>query len=252
MKLAIVKIRQRIIILFLNSGFLIIHAQKLNPIQLDRPDQTETVCTVPKAYLQVENGFRLEHITKKENRYEFPSVLWKYGLTNTIELRFITELAKENEEVKIRPVSVGFKTQLIEERGIIPKTSLIAHVMVQINKNAQLFTPRFRFTFQNNLSKKASIGYNLGMEWNPENTIPTYIYTLTYGRSLNEYLGAYIETYGFYSQNKKADSRINGGLTYLMSSNFMIDLSSGFGLSKSSPKYFIALGVSFRTKLKRK
>ncbi|EEI89605.1 hypothetical protein HMPREF0765_4752 [Sphingobacterium spiritivorum ATCC 33300] len=238
---------------FLNTNPLLLQPQILNPIQLDRPDQTETVYTVPEKYLQFESRFRIEHIGKKENAYEFPSVLWKYGITDKTELRMTTDLARENRVTIVRPLSLGFKTSFTEEKGILPKISLISHFILNTKggeyAKSNTIIPRFRFTFQNSISENNSLGYNIGMEWNTENNIPTYIYTLAYGRTISRRFGAYIETYGFYTQDARADSRIDGGVTYLITPDFMIDFASGAGLSDIAPKYFFALGISYRTRL---
>ncbi|MDV3574025.1 hypothetical protein CMU59_09910 [Elizabethkingia anophelis] len=240
-------------IFLLIFNILYMQAQTLAPIQLDRPDQTETVYTVPKNYFQVESGFRTEHLGKDQNIYEFPSALWKYGITDKMELRLITDLAREEGKMLLRPLSLGFKMALTEDKGILPKISFIGHFMLNIKEGrftkSRSVVPRFRFTFQNNISENISIGYNMGMEWNTENKEPSYIYTLAYGHSITKRIGAYIEAYGFYARNAKADSRIDGGVTYLITPDFIIDLSSGIGLSETSPKYFFAVGISFRTKL---
>ncbi|MBF6609373.1 MAG: transporter, partial [Flavobacterium sp.] len=34
--------------------------------------------------------------------------------------------------------------------------------------------------------------------------------------------------------------------TYLLSNDFMLDVSGGFGLTDNAPDYFMALGFSFR------
>ncbi|PPZ92594.1 hypothetical protein C3729_00845 [Cloacibacterium normanense] len=47
-----------------------LHAQET--IQLDRPDQTESVYVVPKNYLQTEMGFMFEKTDKTENHFISP------------------------------------------------------------------------------------------------------------------------------------------------------------------------------------
>ncbi len=37
-------------------------------------------------------------------------------------------------------------------------------------------SPNFRFLMQNTLSDNWAAGYNLGMEWDGQSTIPTYLY----------------------------------------------------------------------------
>lgn len=223
-------------------------------IQLDRPDQTETVAIVPKNYLQAEAGFLFEKVNTNESNYSLPSVLWKYGLNNIVELRLITEYSLSKDGLqnpyKLEPISIGFKTHLMEEKGIIPEISFIGHLSYIKNltterKNA---VPSFRFTLQNTLSENTSLGYNLGIEWD-ETHQETYIYTLTVGSTITQKMSYYLEAYGFFNTLKTADQRIDGGFLYVINKDFVIDFSGGIGLSKISPKYFMALGISYRMNL---
>jgi len=229
-------------------------AQELIPIQTDRPDQTECPFIVPKKYFQIENGISFEHSDDLANTFLHPSSLIKYGLSDILELRLILELttvALEHENATgINPVTVGFKINLIKEKGILPTTSFIGHLTLPYAASSKFkssyYEPAFRFTMQHTLTKRLSLGYNLGMEW--ENKMHTFIYTVTDGYSISEKLGAYIELYGFVPPKQKPDHRFDGGFNYLLNSNILFDVSGGVGLSSNSPKYYGAFGFSFRFK----
>ena len=99
---------------------------------------------------------------------------------------------------------------------------------------------------QHTLSDKISLGYNLGAEWDGETPEPTFIYTLTSGFALSEKTGFFIELYGFAPQQDKAEHRFDGGFTYLVTNDLMLDASAGFGITDNAPDYFTAIGFSFR------
>lgn len=145
---------------------------------------------------------------------------------------------------------VGFKVRIAEEEGIFPKTSLIGHMSIPKLASEEFqtdfYAPEFRFVMQHTLSEKVSLSYNLGGEWDGFTPEPTFIYTLATGVSVTEKLGAFVELYGFAPQEDKSDHRFDGGLTYLISNNFMIDLSAGGGITENAPDYFAAVGFSFR------
>lgn len=223
-------------------------------IEADRPDQTETPSIVPKGMIQVESGFSFQKNGSNNYSYTLPSTLWKYGVNKNFELRLITEIISEknyNEKQNgLLPLFVGFKVKLSEEKGIIPKTSFIAHVglpkMATSNYKTDYLTPEFRFTMQHSLSEQWSLGYNIGAEWDGLTLKPTFVYTLTTGYSIAEKLGSYIEFFGFNTQNKKINHNLDGGLTYLITNNFMVDLSSGVGITEADFEHYFALGISFR------
>lgn len=242
------------IVIYFGFSPLKIFGQNLPPIQLDRPDQTECPFITPEKYIQIENGFTIENNDINQKSFIYPTTLWKYGVNQKFELRLITELASEKINGKtntgIQPITIGFKTSLFEEKGIIPKTSFIGHITTdKIGTKAfhtKYIAPSFRFTMQHTLSKKVSLAYNLGAEWNGEDAEQIYIYTLTTGVSLTDKLGCYTELYGFIPGYNKADHRFDGGFTYLINNNFIIDLSGGIGLTKNAQNNYVSFGLSYR------
>lgn len=223
-------------------------------IETDRPDQTETPSLVPKNKFQFETGFTFEQNNRQSKSFLSPTILTKYGVNDNFELRLITEYVSDdtdNQKVSgISPVLVGFKVKLSGEKGIIPKTAFIGHLAIPGLASKELkstyYPPSFRFTMQHTLTDKINLSYNLGSEWDGETPEPTFIYTLTTGFALSEKLGSYIEIYGFAPQKQTADHRFDGGLTYLISDNAMLDISGGFGITTNAPDYFCSLGFSFR------
>jgi len=223
-------------------------------IEADRPDQTESPAIVPKKYFQIETGFISEKTDANTRTIVHPSSLWKYGLNNRFELRLITELnsIKESENLisGLIPVAVGFKVNLSEEKGLMPRTSLISHLNLKsvASKNfvAEKYAPEFRFTMQHSLSDKISLGYNLGMEWDGDETGAEYIYTLTTGCEFTEKIGGYVELYGFAASRHTADHRFDAGITYFPADWLMLDISGGLGISRIAPPHFIAVGFTVR------
>ncbi len=229
-------------------------AQENSPLQADRPDQTETPAIVPKGMLQVEAGFSLEKNDAFSKTYSLPSVLWKYGVNDNFELRLITELVAEKTDSAtvsgVTPVLVGCKIKISEEKGLFPKTSFIGHVslpnLASTPFKLDVLAPQFRLVMQHTLSQKWSFSYNLGAEWDGFSPGPTYLYTTTVGYSFTEKLGSYAEVFGFAPEKETAYHSLDGGITYLINRNFMLDLSAGVGLTENAPDHYFAFGFSFR------
>ncbi len=99
---------------------------------------------------------------------------------------------------------------------------------------------------QHKLTKKISLGYNLGVEWDGESPEPTYIYTLTQVTSLTKKINCFAEVYGFAPSLSKAKHSFDGGLTYLLNKNLMIDLSGGLGLTNNAPHNYLSVRLSYR------
>ncbi len=233
-------------------------------IDTDRPDQTESAVTVPKKWIQFEMGFLKQSDNYRSNEHEIifqhPTLLTKYGVTKWAELRLITtygtERVKSGNVISyrlngIQSVQLGGKFNFFKEKGLRPKTSIIAHYDF-----ARLRTPyrdtidgvNFRFTMQHTLTKKISVGYNLGMEWPRFGSPPAYIYTFAPGLNISENWYCYLEIFGSFYKNRNAQHSIDGGLAYFVSDNLKLDLSSGFGISRNAPDWYLAVGGSFRFK----
>ncbi len=224
-----------------------------SPIQCDRPDQTETPYTVPKGRIQSENGFSIKQDVDHRN-YSIPSSLWKYGLTERWELRLIAEWNVENYGSEtllgIQPLQVGAKVNFCTEKNWRPRISLIAHVALpdcaSPDFKGRFYAPNFRFTLQHSLTDRLSLGYNFGAHWHPVDGKRTGLYTATLGYSLSEKWGCYGEIFGFAPQNEAANHSIDGGFTYLISPDFMLDLSAGKRIAGETAKFYTAFGISFR------
>lgn len=238
-------------LLFISTTFF---SQNQEPIQTDRPDQTETPALVPKGMFQVETGFSIQKNDANSTTQTLPSTLWKYGINDHFELRLITEFTNEkvfDEKVSgFNPILIGCKIKIADEKGIVPKTSFIGHISLPNAASkefkSEYFAPEFRFVMQHTLSKKVSLSYNLGAEWDGFSPEPTFIYTVATGYSITEKIGSYIELFGFAPQQQMANHNFDGGFTYLISPNFMVDASAGVGITENAPDHYWALGFSFR------
>jgi hypothetical protein len=235
---------------------------ELPAIQTDRPDQTECPFLTPIGWFQLECGLQMEQMNPmkiKNNNldYTIPTILTKYGINKYFELRLITENIMQNNVLNkyvngITPLTIGFKAKLADEKGIIPQTSVICHLGInqlasKYYKTAS-YIPSYRFTMMHTISEKMNLSYNLGTEWNGNDAIATFIYTLTTGYSFSNKLGGYIEVFGFMKGIKDQDNRCDGGITYQFTENQQFDISAGLGLSTVSPAYYLSCGYSFRFK----
>ncbi len=235
---------------------LSLNAQQTGRMETDRPDQTECPFIVKHKWVQAEIGFNFEDAGGL-NTWVHPTILWKYGASKRFEFRLITELNSEqtsfipsgkNYEKGLLPVQIGGKVAFWEEKGLLPKTSLIFHLAVPklASKNYRYdnWAPNFRFTMQHTLADGIGLGYNLGAEWDGFSSTPWWIYTIAPGFNLGEKWYAYIEAYGSVRKGDKPQHGIDGGLAYYASESVKLDISGGFNII-NSPNY-VALGCSFR------
>lgn len=234
------------------------HAQdKEDKIETDRPNQTQTPQTVPRHAFQGELGLQFERSHEKLNTVYHPEALWKYGLFKKAELRLTTEWTTEEqiqgmEQVSVsglRPVHVGTKIGLWEEKGALPQAALLArttipHFASKVYRE-NTWRPEFRLALQNSLSQDADLGYNLGAEWDEESGGPRWLYTLSPSFELGSHCKAFAEVFGFLEKDHAPEHTVDAGFLFLLSNNTQLDLAGGLGLTHSAD-HFVTLGFSFR------
>jgi len=228
----------------------------MDPIDTDRPDQTESPVTINKNWLQIEHGFDAE--TDNENSILGSSTLFRYGLLERVELRLEADFIYTPSSTfspattELQPIVIGAKISLWQEKKWIPKTSLLIDAGMPFlaarsfkNFNAQ---PGLRLNFQNTLSQTISWGYNAGVEWDGENSSPYYIYTFSNGINLSKKLYGFLELFGSINKNDFPQHNFDAGLSFLLNNNCKLDVSSGAGLTRAAPDWSLAIGISVRFK----
>ncbi|MEI6947274.1 transporter [Paraflavisolibacter sp. H34] len=225
-------------------------------IESDRPGQTQTPGLTSKGYLQVEAGIEKDQERDGAYMLRHPEAVLKFGLSDRWELR--TELTSETWRDKVakeyhyglKPVEVGFKAKLAEEKGMRPATSLYTLVglpaLASRDHRVSHVFPTVRLLFKNQLTGKLELDYNIGPEWDGEQAQPQWLYSVDPEWKIGEKWEAFLEVFGYLQKGKAPQHHLDGGLAYFPSNDLKIDLFGGKGISAEAPDYFISLGVSFR------
>jgi hypothetical protein len=228
----------------------------------DRPDATESPKTVPFKMFQIETG-GLYSSNKdqgvKTELLNFNNTLLRYGLLDRFELRLawaISEIREtfENESSRVvgsgfAPLVLGAKVEITEEKGLLPDIGLMFHMSLPFlaseDYKPETTSVSFRFAFTHTLNEKSSISYNLGARWGDDSPEAAYIYTLSYGYSITDKLGAYAELYGNIPEDSRSNHFWDAGLTFLIKHNLQLDATVGSGLSENQD-LLLSAGVSYR------
>ncbi|HKG69083.1 MAG TPA: transporter, partial [Segetibacter sp.] len=192
------------------------------------------------------------------DEYLFPSAFLKYGLTKKLELRMLieqeTDYSYTPEKHKtaggLEPVKVGFKYNLFDEKGLIPKTSVIARAdipkLASRDFKTDFVAPFFRLAMENSLSKKLSLIFNIGEEWEEDDVHGEFFYSLSPQLEITDKLKIFAEVLGYVSREQTAKNTFDAGLLYQVLPNLQFDIFGGVAISENAPDNFIELGISFR------
>ena len=239
-------------------------------IETDRPGKTNTACTTPNKFFQSEMGFQKQIIKDKflntKNYYfQAPSMLIKYGVINKLELRFISEFDINHErganfddiEKGIDNTQAGFKFNFLKQRGIIPKTSIIAHYRFNALSRVpgggdSLNGGNIGLAIQHNISENFLLAYNIGVDKRSWQYSKRYFFSISPKFNFAENWQAFIEVYGNFWKRRFPETFIDSGISYYINNNFKVDLSGGVRISKDkySSLKFYGIGASYRFKTK--
>ena len=223
----------------------------------DRPDQSESPFIVPLGHLQVETGFVLSQDRQDDHSkirtYDVATTLLRYGITDLFEFRLGGSFTIQRLSTPfisrtvsgINGLSIGGKLHLLQGKGLLPRTALIA--MVNLPVGPEAFRPdgpsyRVLLASVSPLTEALSLSYNIGGE--REGSAALYFFTASFGLSLSERLGAFLEVYGNRSSGVPAELHFDTGLTHLLSPAIQLDSSVGFSFTAES--WFFNAGLAFR------
>jgi hypothetical protein len=221
-------------------------------IVTDRPDQTESSITIPDKSFQMELGFGSGNYYN-ERLSLLPTALFRFGLTEYFELRFVEQLAgftnmASEQDFGLSDIELGAKIQVLKKEGINTEIAFISHVVIP-SGSSELTNKYFgtvnKLAISHGLNSFLDLGYNFGYNYfgtgNGDLT-----YTAAIGAGILEKLGLYFETFGEYSDFRELTSNLDSGITYLIEDNVQLDFSLGTGLNRKM-NYF-SFGFSWNIK----
>lgn len=275
-------------IIFLNVlyYFIIIdfaYSQDEEDLTRDRIGVTVIPVTVPANFIQAELGgnywittterfFAENTVIIKRTDYRLqiknPSFLIRYGLLKNVEIKLGIAFQQENfKSIYDKPsmllspqtytnygwgmLETGTKINFIGGQKIIPRTAFIVNLSIPLGNysyHADYVSPELKLAFNNAISKRFSLNYNLGYGWYIyDNFTDSYgTYAVSFSYKLTKRLDAFAETYGTLEDGRTPDMRGGAGFSYLFAKNVMADFSAGIGFSKRSPDFSLGMGISLR------
>ena len=214
----------------------------------DRPDQTESAITIKENYLQIETGTLLEN-TPDITSWVLNSTLFRYGITDKLELRVVNELISDsfkNTDINISgrsDVELGIKYNLINSAI---QLAYLSHIILPTGSD-NFSTNQYGWSsimcFSHSVASGIDFGYNLGYHLIAK-TEDSVTFTYAIGFSLSEKIGFFSEIYGSYDGVNNWSTHYDNGFTYSAKDNIQLDISFGTGLT-DGPNFY-SLGLSWR------
>ncbi|MCE7990674.1 MAG: transporter [Roseivirga sp.] len=237
----------------------------------DRPSQTESAFVMPRGYFQIETGVLYSQGGRtlqaadgrvrflESEQFTYNTSLFRYGLTDKLELRLIQGIGNEkfstrSTGVQLGSTMVGMKLHLADAMGARPQISFSGLIGGPVFSNEESGTQAdFRLNFQHSLSERLVLGYNLGGTLENDANDFNFLYTFVLGYNLTPKLYSYAEVYGSFSElnasdngNLPANHEFDLGLAYRVNSHLQLDIFGGTAISDIGVNAIFGLGLSFR------
>jgi hypothetical protein len=252
-------------------------AARAEPLETDRPDFTEASSVVGLGIVQMESGYTFAYrdderdgsITKTHSAPEF---LWRIGIHDDVELRFVWNYLWERSRLGSAVSSpeggegftFGAKFALLEEQGFVPETALILDCTFE--SGAKEFRTEdldlgsnllYSWTLPQDWSLAGSTGFSSTTEDVPvagglltdRDGHVVMHQSASIGVPLADAVGMYLEYFGLYTFGRNSnfpENYVDGGFTFLLSNDIQLDARAGKGLNDHATDFFSGVGLSVR------
>lgn len=221
----------------------------------------EASSTVKKNILQIEIESlhaTVENGDEKITSWSIPNTLFRFGLTNNLELQLNIPFRREETFVQntlqqslheFDHVQIGVSTNLWKQKKIIPEASIMIRTFAPM---AHGFQPEnlghmASLNFKNDLTKGLSLNYNIGYVVEPQENA-NYFYIANFSYIPNERIHFFIENFAEMTPREFVESNLNMGGGYNIKDNISIDLSYTRGLNYSMECFCAILCWGIKTK----
>ncbi|MCB2206366.1 transporter [bacterium] len=255
-----------LISLFLIST-LSLQAQQWSP---ERPGRTNSPYVLPVGEVSLEAGFRYERAEFKPYDPEsfvnpgtiyshdilvLPVGMARVGLGPTFELRLSSSYRRwdwaydpnyyDGDEVAdpvqreldagLQYLTVGIKSVLFEEKGLLPAVSLITALGLPHTGSGGFqvlyLAPDFSLVASHALSSRVRLTCNAGSRWDGFVATPIGYYTALVSVHFLERFDGFLEFYGDLPGHAPPLHYVNAGLTWSPDANLAIDAAFAYGLN---------------------
>ncbi|NNE16674.1 MAG: transporter, partial [Saprospiraceae bacterium] len=187
--------------------------------------------------------------TEKEKNILLPSSVFRYGISNTVELRMVHEYniqefsndKDKGTEAGIGDLQLGAKLFILDSEKT--QISFLSHLVLPTGNTFFThddYAVKNKLILGHVLGPKVGIAYNLGYDYFDESTF-TYSFALNF--NLTKDLLISIEPYGSFDDEGDHLSNFNTGLIYLLKNNLQFDFS--FGLGMNNTMNYTSVGISW-------
>lgn len=218
----------------------------------DRPGASTGPATVAAGVLQWEQGVQYDFYDGL-GEFTFSNTLFRLGISDHFELRLGGDALVHYSGDKWIPafsgINLGTKINCFEGKGAIPEIAVMANLAFsQLGSEGYVpehLTPSLHLLFENSLTDKLSLGYNLGVEWDGINPAATTFIAVGLSYELTDGLGCFAESYNYFSKFDNA-YMADFGFSYMVARRFQLDLAANIDVCRPSQMWAVSFGFAWQ------
>ncbi|MBB5034439.1 transporter [Prosthecobacter vanneervenii] len=250
------------------DDWIVMERKNTRPLSTDRPDQTESACTVPKGWFQVESNLvsfsRTRQAGERSDDTSFCDFIFKYGVTHNTDLQVgwaprLLHRSQDADSVLIGKNSgsgdlyLRMKTNLVGNDEGPYAIALLPWVKAPTATKG-LGNQCWEYGLTINQELDIGGGWELGSSIFLSMAVTDHqtryfepAFTIAIGRDLTEKIGFYVETYQGWltDEGRYWQSSLDGGFTYMVTPDLKFDVGANWYYNaQEAINPFV--GVSFR------
>jgi hypothetical protein len=207
------------------------------PIVFDRPGIADSPYLVQQKAWQIEAGIGYSAITGLKE-VPNPTVMVRTAISKNDELRLtynyglqMIALIKEDMSTGFDHLALGWKRKLMGEKNGLPETSFLLNTYFPIQQlskiaHAGLYNFEAGFQFQNNLSKRFALNYNLGGLITNKYSSGVFTSSVCLNLSASEKIGFFVEGFMYAPlNNSPVEPGLDFGIVFTPTSTIQFDFS---------------------------
>lgn len=243
-----------------------VSAQEKNPpVSPDRPSFSTSPVTIRPGYIQFESGitFSKEKISDSGREIEISDIgvlgtTVRIGISEMLELMFGGGYLIENvksgalQEINrkgLNDLMLGAKFYFLSSANSILDAGLIFNLRLPFGSSdfkPEKAEPKLCLAIKHNITDGVELNYNLGTSYEDVGAEYRNFYSICCGLQITERIGIYAEHYGSFSKTMLPTYFADAGISYLQSSNIMVDLSFGKEITAGTSYWFMGAGFTYR------
>lgn len=226
----------------------------------DRPDFTESTASVRPGRWQIETGYTYEEVERQE-LHNLGEALLRIGLTELVELRlelpsYVDQSGPLGDARGLGDAAIGFKLETAagsdEPRFLEPAMALLVSTTLPTG-DSEIGEPHLQpsvlLALDWAVSDRLGVGSNVGLSYASADgeQFAEASFSVALGADLRGDWGGFLEYFAFFPESAGGDPThfVDGGVTYLLSNDFQLDLRLGTEIGGETD-LFAGVGLAYR------